>query len=104
MMIASLKFVLSWFIELGILGVILYFNLRWFLFFALVLLIVVIHRVAEYLRRLVRYHGVMLDAKLIAIMTKLNINDDEFAITMQKTKEVWGETAWTKFEKESAEL
>ncbi len=73
------KFLKSFWIEI-LIGAILLFavdDIRWFLFYFLVIVLATIHYKAEYLRKLIRVFQVVNEGKLLGIIKKLNISEEE---------------------------
>lgn len=59
---------------------------------------------ANFLRKLIRVFQVANEAKLIVIMRKLKITDDEISIVADNLKEKMGVEKWNEIEKELQEL
>ena len=88
-------------------GIIILFNsddIRWFLLYLLLIVILMVWQAANFLRKLIRVFQVANEAKLIVIMRKLKITDDEISIVTDNLKEEMGLGKWNEIEKELQEL
>lgn len=88
-------------------GIIILFNaddIRWFLLYLLLIVILMVWQAANFLRKLIRVFQVANEAKLIVIMRKLKITDDEISIVADNLKEKMGVEKWNEIEKELQEL
>jgi hypothetical protein len=63
-----------------LIGIIILFaveDIRWFLFYLLIILLITSERRTDYLRKLARAYQVMNEGKLVSIIRKLGITDEE---------------------------
>ncbi len=89
-----------------LIGVLILFNaddIRWFLLYLLVLLLITLTLYVEYIRKLIRSFQVFNELKLIAIMRKLKVSADEMDIVFEDEKKNMGQK-WNEIEKEFNEL
>lgn len=101
-----IKIVLGFWLEI-ILGILILFNaddIRWFLLYFFVIFLIVSARQTDYIRKLVRVFQVFNEIKLLAIIRKLKITDDEISIVADGEKRNMGEEKWKEIEKEFNDL
>lgn len=101
-----MKIFLAYAIEVIIGFCILVFSedIKWFLFYSFCFLLFVIVRLGEYLRKMIRVFQVMNEIKLIAIVRKLNISNEEAQKVADEVRQKTGEEKWRVIEKEFVEL
>jgi hypothetical protein len=89
-----------WHLLTGAFLLILVEDPRWFLFFLLFEMLFFV----DYLRKLIRVFQAVNDVRLIAIIRKLKISDEDLEIVTDSMKATVGEIKWNQFEKELQEI
>lgn len=101
-----IKILLKFWLEILLAIIILYWadNLQFFLLYGFVVILFTIWRLTNYLRKMVRIYQVFNEVKVLSIIRKLKITDDEISIVMEGEKNKMGKDKWDEIEKEFKEL
>lgn len=101
----SLKILIKYWAEI-VLGIIIINidDLRWFIFYFFIIFILIIEKHTDFLRKLVRVFQVFNEVKLLSIVRKLKISDDEISIVMENEKKEIGIEAWAEIEKDFRDI
>jgi hypothetical protein len=95
------RFLVTYFAELLIGALLLTFaDLRWFLFFLLIELLLL----SDHLRKMIRVFQSVNDVRFMAIIRKLKISDDDLSIVTDSMKMKVDEQNWNQLEKEMQDL
>lgn len=79
-------------------------DIRWFYLYLMIVVVWAVFRMGDYLRKMMRIYQVVNEMKLLAIIRKLKITDEEISIIADSEREKMGETKWAELEKEMSEL
>lgn len=101
-----IKIIQKFWIEilLGILIILNIEDIRWFLLYFLILFLIVSTKQIDYMRKLIRVFQVFNEIKLLAIIRKLKISDDEISIVADGERRNMGKDKWEEIEKEFNDL
>jgi hypothetical protein len=100
------KPLLSAWVEI-LVGILILFSvddIRWFWLYLLLVIVHMVGHSANYLRKLIRVYQVFNEMKLIVIMRKLKITEDEISIVTDEEKRKMGDEKWQEIEKELQDL
>ena len=79
-------------------------NIRWFLLYFFILFLILIERQYDYLRKLTRFYQLSNEIKLLTIIRKLKITDDEMSIVANNEIKNVDKKVWEEFQKEYDDL
>lgn len=79
-------------------------NIRWFLFYFFIVFLITTFKALDYIRKLCRVHQFYNEVKMLAIIRKLKITDEELSIVVDSEKMNMGEIKWNELEKETNDL
>lgn len=79
-------------------------DIRWFLFYLFLVLILMVSRTSDHLRKLMRVFQIGNEIKMLAVIRKLKITDDEISIVADDAQAKMGEAKWKEIEKELSDL
>jgi len=85
-MVAALKYVLGHFVEIGVAGLLLYEDVRYFLLFFFVYHLYSAFTRYNHLRAMVRVYNVTTEAKIMAIAKKLGVTESDIAAVIDEQK------------------
>lgn len=91
-------------IVVGVLILINADDIRWFYFYLMLITVWAVFRMGDYLRKMIRMYQISNEIKILTIIRKLKITEDEISIVTDNEREKMGEKKWTELEKELAEL
>lgn len=101
-----IRILLKVWLEILLAIIILYWadNLQLFLLYSFVVILFTIWRLTNYLRKMVRVYQIFNEIKILSIIRKLKITDDEISIVMEGEKNKIGKDKWNEIENEFKEL
>lgn len=82
------KVIKSYIPEIVIGGIILYFDIKWFLFYAFVVILFYLVRNIDHLRKLIRFYNLTTEVKIISIQRKLGITPEEAKKVLEDQKKI----------------
>lgn len=103
----TLKRIFLTFIVEIVLGIIILFSFdssKWFLLYFFIVFLVSVARQFDYIRKQVRIYQIFNEIKVLTIIRKLKITDDEISIVADSERQKVGEKRWKEIEKELGEL
>lgn len=103
---AIFKSLLSFWLEI-LIGALILFNsdtIKPFLLYFFVVFLLTTFRYMDYQRKIIRFYQISNEIKIMAIIRKLKITDDEISIVQEDEKIRIGKEKWAEIEKEFEEL
>jgi hypothetical protein len=102
----SIKIIFNYWLEI-LIAIFLIFgseDIKLFLIFFFVFSIILITKSMDYIRKLIRIFQIANEIKLITIIRKLKITNDEISIVTEDEKKKIGDEKWSEIEKEFQDL
>jgi hypothetical protein len=100
----TFQIIFSYWLEILLGGIFLACGLYPFLFYFFIIFLVTSSKLIDYLRKLIRAYQIFNEVKILAIIRKLKISDDEISIVLDGEKLKIGDKKWAEIEKEINEI